>query len=394
MQVISKWVFGLFFWFLFFGNVAQATDSKPPMVIGATVSKEGKYQEPSKMIQEAYGLWVDEVNEKGGLLGRKVTLILYDDKSDRARTKALYQRLIEEDRVALLFSPYSTPLTLAASEVSEHHKMLMLAVAAAAEKPWQRDAHHLLQVYAPAKRQFVGLLDMMARKGFKTVSLLYDDTSAFNIDIINGVREWAKIFKIDIVYEKGYRDGKKDLPGLLKEVKAKNAEGLLLSAYPPDAYELLRLLKEMKYRPNVLAMPIAPVHPNFRKNAGPMADHVFAPSQWEPDERIPFPGTRRFVENFTKSAGHPPSFHAASAYAACQLLQKAIAGTRSFDNKKLRDYISALDTVTVLGRFKVDPTGKQIGHNSFIIQWQNGKKEIVWPPKMQTAQPFFKNSKQ
>jgi branched-chain amino acid transport system substrate-binding protein len=206
---------------------------------------------------------------------------------------------------------------------------------------------------------------------------------------MSGVQEWARIFRINIVYQQAYQDGKKELPGLLAEVKSKDANGLILSAYPPDCYELLRLLQKEAYRPTVLAMPIVPVHPDFHKRTGDLANHVFGPSQWEPDARIPFPGTRRFVEGFKKFTGHMPSFHAGSAYAACQLYEQAIAHTQSLDNEKLRDYIASLDTVTVIGRFKVDHTGKQVGHNSIIIQWQNGKKEIVWPQKMQTAQPLY-----
>ena len=362
-----------------------AFSGEPPIVIGATVSLEGRYAEPSAMMQDAFRLWVDEINRKGGLLGRKVKLILYDDKSDRDRVRALYIKLIEQDQVDLVFSPYSTPLTLAASEVSEPHQMLMLAVAAAAETPWQRGYRHLFQLYAPAKRQFIGLLDLMARKNLRTLSVLFDETSTFNLDIAAGIREWADIYQIDITLWNGYRDGKKELPALLAAAKAADADGLVLSAYPPDGYELIRLLGDMRYRPKVLAMPIAPVHPDFYKRIGAAANGILAPSQWEPIERIPFPGTKDFIKNFNAFTGHLPSFHAASAYAACQLYERAITHTQSIDHAKLRDYIAALDTVTVLGRFKVDPTGKQVGHNSFIIQWQDGKKEIVWPQKMQTA---------
>lgn len=360
-----------------------------PIRIGATVSLSGKYMEPSQMIQAGYRLWARQINNRGGLLGRAVELVLYDDRSDIQQTRTLYKQLIEHDGVDLVLSPYSTPLTLAASEVSEQHHMLMLAVAAAGEAPWQKNARALFQLYAPAKRQFIGLLDMMARKNLDSLAILYDETSAFNRDVVAGIAEWAALFKIDIVYQKGYRDGPKELPALLTEIEARAPRGLVLSAYPPDSYALMQLLEERGYRPPVLGMPIVPAHPEFQKKVGDMAEQVFGPSQWEPDERIPFPGTRRFVKSFTHFAGHLPSFHAASAYSACQLLQEAITRTQSIDNKKLCDYIAALDTVTVLGRFKVDPSGKQIGHNSFIIQWQNGRKEIVWPQKMQTARPVF-----
>lgn len=392
MKLGIRWLPWTLVGFFLFLNPVFAEDREPPVVIGATVSLDGRYQEPSKMMQESFKLWAKKINQKNGLLGRRVKLILYNDKSDRALAGKLYEKLITQDKADLIFSPYSSPLTLVTSEVSEKHKMVMLAIAAAAEKPWQRDFRYLFQLYAPANRQFIGLLDMMARKNLKTVSLLYDETSVFNFDMANGVKIWADVFKIDILYEQGYRDGKAMMPGLLAKVRETNAQGLVLSAYPPDSYELIRLLKSMQYRPTVLAMPIVPAHPEFSKKVGAMANHVLGPSQWEPSERIPFPGTKDFIKEFTEFTGHLPSFHAASAYSGCQLLEKAVTETQSLDHQKLRDYIAALDTVTVLGRFKLDPSGKQVGHNSFMIQWQDGKKQIVWPDKMKTADVVFKPS--
>ncbi|THB81559.1 MAG: hypothetical protein D3926_01345 [Desulfobacteraceae bacterium] len=380
----------VFICFLLFFSIVQAQDPPGPIIIGATVSETGGYHEPSLMIKKAFHLWVDEINDGGGLLGRKIKLILYDDQSDKALVKSLYEKLLVQDQVDLVFSPYSTPLTLGASEITETHKKLMLAIAAAAEKPWERGFRYLFQLYAPAKRQFIGLLDMMAQNKLNTLSLLYDETSEFNLDMIRGVEQWAAIFKINILYKQGFNDGKSQLPGLVAQARTHDAHGLVLSAYPPDSYELIRILKETRYSPTVLGMPITPAHPDFYKRVGEMADCVFGPSQWEPSERIPFPGTKRFIDEFTAFSGHLPSFHAASAYSACQLMEKAVIQAQSLDNDKMRDYIAALDTVTVLGRFKVDPSGKQVGHNSFLIQWQEGKKEIVWPGKMKTAPAKFK----
>jgi branched-chain amino acid transport system substrate-binding protein len=377
------------FCFPILGNGVAASESERPIVIGGTVSLEGKYREPSAMIQKAYEMWAAEVNQRGGLLGRQIKLILYDDKSEEKRAEALYRKLIEKDGVDLLLSPYSSPLTLAASAVSEQHQMLMLAVAAAANEPWQRGCRYLFQLYAPADRQFIGVLDMMARKNLRKVAVLYDAESVFNVDVADGVDNWSRTFKMTVVLRHGYRDGKMELPALLEKVRATAPDGLILSAYPPDAYEMLRLLEEMPYRPAVLAMPIVPSYPDFQEKVGAIASRVMGPSQWEPEERIPFPGRKEFVAAFSTYTGHMPSFHAASAYSACQLYEKAVVATNSLDNAKLRDYIAALNTVTVLGRFKVDGTGKQVGHNSFIIQWQKGKKKIVWPRKMRTAEPIL-----
>ena len=371
------------------GNLPATASDGSPIRIGATVSMEGQYKEPSWMIQKSFLLWQHEVNQRGGLLGRKVELILYDDKSQKRLVKKLYQKLIEEDRVDFVFSPYGTPLTMVASEVSEQHQLLMLACAASGEIIWERGFKHVFGVYALANRYFIGLLDLMARKGHNTVSLIYNDTSPFNVDVAEGTKKWAEKFKITIANEKRYQNGEKELSAIVSDLKTAKAQRIIVSAYPPDCYRILRLIQKFDYHPLVVGMTIAPIHPDFWKNAGSVADRVFGPSQWEPSERIPFPGTKKFVAAFKRFTGKIPSYHAGSAYAACQLYEDAIKNTQSLDKEKMRNYIAALDTVTVIGRFKVDPSGKQVGHNPIIIQWQKGKKEIVWPSKMQTAPPLL-----
>ncbi len=125
----------------------------------------------------------------------------------------------------------------------------------------------------------------------------------------------------------------------------------------------------------------------FLREAGSIAEGVFGSSQWEPDERIPFPGTKRFIADFRSFTNRLPSYHSGSGYASCQLMERAVRHCECLDQARIADFIRSLDTVTVVGRFKVGLDGKQTGHNSIIIQWQNGKKEIVFPANMQTAPP-------
>lgn len=368
--------------------VSVSSAETKPIRIGATVSLDGKYSEPSAMIQGGYKLWESQVNQRGGLLGRPVQLILYNDKGDEKLVSRFYEKLIKEDKVDLVFSPYGTPLTLVASEVSERHGYVMLASGASGEKIWERGYKNVFGMYATANRYFIGLLDLMARNGLKSVAVLYENSS-FNIDVAAGIDSWAKQFGLKVAFSKGYKSGKTDLPGLLSEARAVNPDGIMLSAYPADGYVLLNLMEQAKYRPKVVGITIAPSYPDFQKVAGNMAEGVFGPSQWEPDERIPFPGTKKFIIDYKSFTDILPSYHAGSSYASCQIIENAIIRNNSFDQKKIRDFISSLDTVTVIGRFKVDHSGKQIGHNPILIQWQNGEKQIVYPTKMQTAPPKF-----
>ncbi|MGM0644323.1 MAG: amino acid ABC transporter substrate-binding protein [Thermodesulfobacteriota bacterium] len=361
----------------------------PPLVFGATVSGQGRYSGPARMLENGYRLWEKQVNERGGIFGRRVEVVLHDDKSRKDLARDLYRSLILEDRVDFVLSPYGTPLTMAASGVSERHGYVMLASSAAGGGIWERGFSYVFGMYSLADRYFIGMLDMMARNGYKKVALLHDATSSFNVDTIEGGRQWAERFSMDVVLEKGFKNGAQELPGIVEKIDKNRIDGLVLSAYPPDCYRFLDLLGRTGLQPSAICMTIAPVMPDFSERAGEMSENVFGPSQWEPDERIPFPGTKEFINAFVDRYGEKPSYHAGSAFASCRLLEDAMRETGSLDHDKVRDYIVSADTFTVIGRFKVDHKGRQVGHNPLTIQWQNSRKEIVWPAKLRTAEPVF-----
>jgi branched-chain amino acid transport system substrate-binding protein len=360
----------------------------PELVVGATVSLEGRYREPSRMIQLAYRLWERQVNQSGGILGRKVRLVLYNDKSRKELVRKYYEQLILEDKVDLVLAPYGTGLTYTASEITEKHGYVLVASAASGEVIWDRGYKFVFGVYGVAKRYFIGFLDLIARHGFKSV-VIVNDEALFTTDAAEGSRYWSKRLGLKVQMKQSFSDGAKEIPEIAKHLEQIKPEAILLCAYPPDGYLFLEHLAKTSLRPRAIAISIAPSLPDFYKQAGPIAEGIFGPSQWEPDERAPFPGTTQFIKLFTEFAGTSPSYHAGAAYAGCQLLERSIVANDGLDHVKVRDYISALDTVTVIGRFKVDPTGRQVGHNTLIIQWQDGKKEIVYPRKMQTAKPRF-----
>jgi branched-chain amino acid transport system substrate-binding protein len=373
--------------FLFWahGEPMAAEDS---IEIGTTLSLTGGYSEPSEMIYEAYRLWETQINKNGGLLGRTIELRVIDDTSRPDVSRQGYQQLIEDNDVDLVLSPYSTPITLAASEVTEEHGYVLIACGASGEVLWNRNYSYLFGMYSMARRYFIGFLDLMAREGLETVCIIHEN-NAFNRDAAVGASEWATLMGVTVKSTIEFDPEGDRLPHIAEKVKRLQPDGIIACTYPPSGYRFLSLINEIGFKPEALGMTITPVHPSFHEKAGPMAEHVFAPSQWEPNERIPFPGTKRFIRAFKNFTGILPSYHAGSAYAACQILEKAVRKTEGLNHENLRDYIMSLDTVTVIGRFKVDETGMQIGHNPLLIQWQDGKKEIVYPPHMRTAPPEF-----
>lgn len=355
-----------------------------PLRIGATISLEGKYAELSSMVRSGYELWVKQINSDGGILGRKVELVLYDDKSDADRAAALYQKLITEDKVDLLLSPYGSTLTMEAARVSDKHGYVLLAASASSTAIWQQGFDSVFGVYSTADRYFIGFLDLLARRGLEKIAIVHGDAT-FHVSAAYGAEKWARLFGLDVVFRSQFSKSSQKFPEILDQLDKYKPDGLVFSSYPPNGYRFLRLLEKASFKPPATAMAITPALPGFYSRVGSIAEGIFAPSQWEADERIPFPGTKDFIYSFTQLTGKSPSYQACASYSACMILEHAIRQTGEISHSRIRDYIAALDTITIMGRFKVDDTGRQVGHNSFVIQWQNGKKEIVYPKKMSTA---------
>ncbi|MBA4357938.1 MAG: hypothetical protein C0405_09465 [Desulfovibrio sp.] len=369
-------------------GIGQAMAQPPPIVVGGTLSLQGKYQAPASNMLPALELWAEEVNRAGGLLGRPVKLVVRDDQSSRDLVRAHYRALLEEERADLLFGPYGSDLNLAALEVTEPRGRLLAGLAASGDELWEKGFRLFFGVYAPASRYFIGFMDLAARQGLKTVGIIHEQSSFPNA-AAKGAREWAMRFGLKVSFMEGFADSARELPGLLARAKQESVEALALAVYYPDSLLTIKELERMAWRPQALAMSTGPAAPDFYLQAGAMAENVFGPTQWEPVLRIPLPGMAKFIEDYARRAGQAPSYHATSAYAGMGILAQAVAATGSLEQEGLRRHIWGLDALTVMGRFKLDPSGKQAGHTPFLIQWQTGKKEIVYPPRLHTAPPRF-----
>jgi branched-chain amino acid transport system substrate-binding protein len=373
---------------LFAEPAAGDKRSSEPVRVGVSLSLTGAYAEPSRMMHRAYRLWEREVNAGGGLLGRPVLLKIVDDGSDPETAVRAYKEFLDEDQVDLVLSPYGTPITNAVAKITEERGCVLIAAAAAGTEIWEQGHSRLFGMYSQADRFFIGFLDLCARNGICSLSIVYEKNS-FNREAANGAHLWAGRMGLSAIYLHGFDPERDDIEELWDRVEEKNSRALVLCSYPPAGHALLHAITAAADPPKAVAMTITPIDPSFNVRAGSAAEGVFAPSNWEPNERMPFPGSEKFISDFRDYSGRDPTYHAASAFSSCRILQEAVEMTGGFDHDEIRNYISILDTVTIFGRFKVDRSGKQIGHNTMTIQWQDGKKEIVYPPSVRTAEPRF-----
>ena len=385
-----SWPFGICpLWAVLFLLAALAwtgvAGAQQPIRIGATMSETGSYATQGVPARAGYLLFQKHVNEKGGILGRKVEFLIYDDKSNSKAAVALYEKLIVEDKVDAVMGPYGSTLTEAVAPVTEKHRQVLVSPLAATTSIWEKGRRYIFMVLPPAELFLAGLIDMGSRNGLKTVAIIQED-SLFPKAAGKGAVELAKKQGMNVVLHETYATGTKDFSAILAKIKAANTDVLGMAASSlGDQIVVARQMKEQDI--NVKMFGIAQAVDEFREALGKAAEFAYGLSAWEPS--LPNPGIKDFVEAYQKEFNKAPSYHAAGAYGSCQIFMEAARRAGSLDSEKLREQLLKLKTKTIFSDYAVDERGYQLANKGLFIQWQDGVRVVVWPDELAAAKPRF-----
>jgi branched-chain amino acid transport system substrate-binding protein len=358
-------------------------DAQGPIRIGASLSLTGTYAKPGTYQHEGYKLCIKQLNDKGGLLGRKVELVVNDDQSTPVTGVRLYEKLITEDKVEAVMGPYSSPITEAVAGVTEKYKKVMVAPLAATtsifKRPPDKKRHYIFMVISPAEVYLEGLVDLAAKRGLKTVAVVNEDT-LFSKAAASGAVELAKKKGLQVVFQEAYPKGNQDFAALLTKLKAVNPDVLAAATYFDDAVALTRQMRELNVNPKMYGVTVGGDLPEFADLLKQNAEYIYGATQWEPG--LPYPGQREFFDAYKKEFGREPVYHSAAGYAGCQLYAEGVRRAASLDADKVREQLLKLETRTFFGDYKVDQDGFQVAHKMVLFQWQDGRKVTVWPEEL------------
>jgi branched-chain amino acid transport system substrate-binding protein len=380
--------------------LAGTAHSQAPVRIGASLSQTGSYAALGQNQLRGYQLCVKQANEKGGVLGRKLELISEDDQSQTSLAVAIYEKLITQTKVDLILGPYSSPITEAVADVTEKHRFPMVAPGAAATSIFKKGRRQVFMVYSPAEVYLEGLIDLAAKRGLKTIAIVYEDT-IFPKAIAQGTADLAKARGLQVTLMEAYAKGSSEFGGLMGRVRAANPDVLAAATYYEESMLIARQLRELNLSAKVFGVTVGGDLPKFQSSLGSTAEFVYGASQWEGElvtlragGLVPiarqYPGAAEFAAAHAKEfpdAGL--SYHTASGFSGCGILLEAIRRVGSLSKEKIRDVIAALDVPTAFGPFKVDQDGLQVGHKMVLFQWQDGRKVIVWPEDIAPGRPRF-----
>jgi branched-chain amino acid transport system substrate-binding protein len=360
--------------------------AESPIRIGASLSLTGTYAKLGQYQKEGYEYCASEVNEKGGLHGRKIEFVVYDDQSNPVSGVRLYEKLITEDKVDAVMGPYSSPITEAVANVTEKYKKVMVSPLASTTSIFKKGRKYVFMVISPAEVYMEGLLDMAAKRGLKTVAIVNEDT-LFTKSSAIGTAEIAKQKGLQVVFQEAYPKGNTDFSALLTKLRALNPDVIAAATYFDDAVAITRQMRELNVSPRMFGVTVGGDLPEFYNLLKQNAEYIYGSSQWE--ATLPYPGQREFVEGYKKKFAREPVYHSAAGYAGCVLYLEAAKRAGTLESDKVREHLLQLGTRTAFGDYKVDQDGFQTAHKMVILQWQDGKKVTVWPEELASGKPRF-----
>jgi branched-chain amino acid transport system substrate-binding protein len=353
------------------------------ITIGASTSKTGSYAAASEQELQGVQFAVSQINAHGGVLGKKLKLIVYDDKSDPGTAVRLYTRLITKDRVDALLGPYSSAIGQAVAPLAEKFKMPMIQKGAT-EDPIFASTKYNVQATVPVSVFWAPLPKLASSMGLKRWALLNPSAAA---DSCDSVQKQVQQLGMQVVYRKAYPITNTDFSSLVLGAKRATPQVVMSCSYVPDSVALTKELNQQGVDPKLLAEAGGPVLPEFKQSVGPLADGVIASTLWWPTLKTP--GNAAFVSGFKARTGEAPNYYAAQSYAAVQVLAAAIRKAGGVgDQEKLNQLLHTMTLPTIMGTYKVNPTGLQVGWGAYLLQWIHGKQELVYPEADAQAKPI------
>ena len=356
---------------------------------GVSISLTGKFRMQGRDAFNGLCLWQKYVNQKGGIYltsQRKsipVRLICYDDRSNLSQTQENIHRLLKRDRVDILFGPYSSGLTKVAASIAEEAKKILWNHGGSSDVIFQQGFQFLVGVPSPASDYLRELPTLLRRyeAGFNRLVVIKRQKGSFAAHVASGVKGTAHKQGLEIL-PIHLEPGRLNTSRVIQKTLSAHPEVAVIAGSFEDDVKITQETDRLCPPVKLLAAVGAGVN-EFLRKLGPLSEGVIGPSQWELESGCSpeaGPDSQWFVTHFKREFNILPNYTAAQSFAAGIILENCIERIGDVSNVELRQVVGQLDFQTFFGKFRIDPrTGRQIGHQVLLVQWQKGEKRVVWP---------------
>ncbi len=392
-----------------FGLTSRAGAEEPPIKIGMSMAQTGGLAAGGKASLLGIEIWRDDVNARGGLLGRKVELVVYDDKSSASETPAIYAKLLDVDKVDLLFAPYATVPTAPIMPLVKQRGMLLMGNfsfqvnSKVGHDMWFNNAP-----WGPADSWASAFLGLGQKAGGKNVAFLSADQE-FAQNLVKTAREVAKQRDLPVVFDQAYPPNTVEFSSIIRALNASKPDIIYVASYPPDSAAILRAVNEIGVGDNVKIFGGAMVGLQFAGvmgNLGSLLNGVVNFNTWLPEASMYFDGTKAFFEIYSKRAVEakvdPLGYYLAPfGFAMGQLIEQAVNATKSLDQKTLAKYLRENAHQTIIGPIAYSADGEWKETATLEAQFRgvvdknidqfraSGRQVILFPDRLKTGDLIF-----
>jgi branched-chain amino acid transport system substrate-binding protein len=367
--------------FLLTGTFAPAARAADPIKIGFSMPLTGALASSGKAILTAYQMWEQDINAKGGLLGRPVKLIYYDDQSNPSLVPGIYAKLLDIDKIDLVITSYGTNLSVPSMPVIIPRNMVLMGLfALAVNDQFNYPMYFSMFPAGPdAIHEFSrGFFEIAKEQKLQTVAIVSAD-SDFAKKAADGAHDNATKMGFKIVYERSYPPNTLDFTPVLRAVQASNPDFIYVASYPAETAGIVRTAHEIGLKTKLFGGGMVGVqYAAFKTQLGELLNKIVNYDFYVPEPTVPFPGIAEFLTRYQAAAtgggvdalGYfVPPF----AYANLQVLGQAVEGVGSLDQKKLGEYLHSHSFKTIVGDISYAPNGEWAKPRVLQVQFQGIK---------------------
>jgi branched-chain amino acid transport system substrate-binding protein len=373
---------------VFMGQTVGATEK--PIVIGGSLPQTGKFAETAKWIEKGMKFWADDVNAKGGLLGRKVEFKIYDDESNAGKAVTFAEKAITVDKVDLLFGGYPGTAARAVMPVAEKHKYVYVSMGGHMKSFEQGYTYSFGGPPLMGEWWYEGfyqwLKSLPADQRPKRAAV-YTMNNPIGASLTGSISRIAKDLGVELVINEKYNLPLPDATPLIVKAKQMNTDILFANGFFADGVMTVRAAKALNYNPKAIVQGVGSVIPAWVKELGKDGDFVFSGTSLH--NKLNYPGNEKlnaYVKKQFNLPGYPVYF--GFGYCWMQTLSQAVEGARSLDQTAIRDWLKSNTVNTIAGSMSFDEKGLPHPIN-FCTQLINGEVELIWPKAIRTAKPVY-----
>jgi branched-chain amino acid transport system substrate-binding protein len=367
-------------------NPAQAQAPKgEPIKIGFSMALTGPLSANGKQALLGMQIWEEEINAKGGLLGRPVKLIYYDDQSQAAPAPGIYTKLLDVDKVDLIIGPYATVPAAAAMTVAVQRRKLFQALFALdINHEFKYDRYFAMIPTGPnTKPSFTeGFFEIAAQQNPRpqTVAIAFADAE-FGVNSCEGARQNAKKHNFKIVYDKSYPPPTTDFTPIVRAVQATNPDLFVICSYPLDSVGMVKAINEVGFKPKMVGGSMVGLQATvFKNQLKTLLNGIVNYETWVPSKELMLPQTEEFLKKYQARAGaagvDPLGYYLGTwGYAHIQTYGQAIAEAKTLDDAKLADYMRKATFKTIMGDIKFGAKGEWAEGRMLQVQYHSIKPD-------------------